>query len=523
MKKLSVARGVASQAVWAALFSWSASAQPVPPKITPTASLQHQAADIGTRASFAVTASGTAPLTYQWRREGHDLAGQTNRTLSFSAVQPADEGDYTVMVTNLAGVVTSEPVRLWVTPRASSFVKADSTNEVGRLPYFYLLPANYDPTRSYPLVLLFHGLGDENCVTNAGSCGPGYLNYPALKTMASYRQQEQNPVIELWPSKRVGDTFWTDAYLRQVSDLLDQFISQFNVDTNRIYLVGGAEGVHAAWDLMAIRPGFFAGAVLAAGWQGNSPAASIKDVPIWAWCAKNDGSGQLSSAQQAVRAFREAGGRVRYTEYATGAYADTFGFSDGSHIGGILMGSATPTIVDWLLAQRRGVPSTAEPLLTITNPTAQAVWLTGATNLNLAGSAAALDQNVTRVAWENTANKLTGVAEGSNAWNVVGIPLVASKTNVVVVTGTTTSWAPACGGSTTFSQTLMAVCSQIRATLALQGTGALLDWTGGSPPYRVQRATDLLTADWTEVLSDATPPLVLPVTGPGGFYRIVGQ
>jgi hypothetical protein len=43
------------------------------------------------------------------------------------------------------------------------------------------------------------------------------------------------------------------------------------------------------------------------------------------------------------------------------------------------------------------------------------------------------------------------------------------------------------------------------------------------PPYRVQRATDLIAADWTEVLSDATPPVILPVTGPCGFYRIVGQ
>jgi len=153
----------------------TASAQPVPPKITPTPSLQHQAADIGTRASLAVTAIGTAPLAYQWRLDGHELAGQTNRTLTFSAVQPADEGDYTVVVTNLAGAVTSEPVRLWVTPRASMFIKANFTNSLGRLPYFYLLPTNYDATRSYPLDLQFHGLGDEFQFVN------DYATYPALK------------------------------------------------------------------------------------------------------------------------------------------------------------------------------------------------------------------------------------------------------------------------------------------------------------------------------------------------------
>jgi hypothetical protein len=77
-----------------------------PPRITYTISLQHQAVDIRSNASFTVTASGTAPLSYQWRLDGHDLSGQTSNKLSFSAVQPADEGDYTVVVTNAAGAVT---------------------------------------------------------------------------------------------------------------------------------------------------------------------------------------------------------------------------------------------------------------------------------------------------------------------------------------------------------------------------------------------------------------------------------
>ena len=47
--------------------------------------------------------------------------------------------------------------------------------------------------------------------------------------------------------------------------------------------------------------------------------------------------------------------------------------------------------------------------------------------------------------------------------------------------------------------------------------------TGGGPPFRIQRATDLIAADWTEFLPDATPPVILSVTGPCGFYRIVGQ
>ncbi len=479
---------------------------PQPPRIAPTTSLQHQAAGIGTSASFAVTALGTPPLAYQWCLDGHELPAQTNRNLAFSAVHPTDEGDYTVVVTNAYGAVTSSPARLWVVPPGSALVRSNFTNSLGRLPYWYVLPTNYSAARTYPLTCLFHGTpGDESLDTTNN-------NPASYRVMVSYQLQQRDPVILVLPERRAGDESWTASYLSQTSALLDQWISRFSVDTNRIYLGGFSEGLHAAWDLIALRPGRFAGAILGSGWQGNSPAGSVKDVPVWTWCAEDDDAGQWGNTQQAVRALRAAGGSVRYTEYVT-----------GGHGGALDTGRSTPAVVDWLLAQRLGAPSMAPPSLTITNPTPQAVWPTGATNLSLAGSALALDQDVTRVAWTNTANRATGVATGSNAWSIVSLPLTLNQTNGIIVTGATTSWAPACGGNTTFNDTLMVVCYPIQATLALQGTNALLNWTGGGPPYRIQRAIDLIAADWTDVLSNATPPVTLPLADPVGFYRIVGQ
>jgi hypothetical protein len=39
----------------------------------------------------------------------------------------------------------------------------------------------------------------------------------------------------------------------------------------------------------------------------------------------------------------------------------------------------------------------------------------------------------------------------------------------------------------------------------------------------VQRATDLVAGDWTDYLTDTTPPVTVPQTGQSGFYRILGQ
>lgn len=68
----------------------------------------------GGTATFAVAATGSPAPTYQWRRDGADLAGATTATLTLSNVQPANAGSYTVVVSNTAGVITSGAATLTV-------------------------------------------------------------------------------------------------------------------------------------------------------------------------------------------------------------------------------------------------------------------------------------------------------------------------------------------------------------------------------------------------------------------------
>ena len=70
----------------------------------------------GGTASFSVTATGSAPLSYQWKKGETNLPGQTLRTLTLPAAQVSDEGFYAVVVTNPVGSVTSGPVALTVVP-----------------------------------------------------------------------------------------------------------------------------------------------------------------------------------------------------------------------------------------------------------------------------------------------------------------------------------------------------------------------------------------------------------------------
>lgn len=93
---------------------------------------QSQTIIAGETASFSVTATGTAPLRYQWRRNGANIAGATGSTYTFANAQPANAGQYTVVVSNNTGGATSAPATLTV--NYSLIVTASSGGSVSEQP-----------------------------------------------------------------------------------------------------------------------------------------------------------------------------------------------------------------------------------------------------------------------------------------------------------------------------------------------------------------------------------------------------
>ena len=69
---------------------------------------------VGGSATFTVTATGTPPLSYQWRLYGTNLSGATTSSCTRTNAQLADAGPYSVLVTNSAGPVTSSNALLTV-------------------------------------------------------------------------------------------------------------------------------------------------------------------------------------------------------------------------------------------------------------------------------------------------------------------------------------------------------------------------------------------------------------------------
>ena len=76
----------------------------------------NQSVTEGQTATFSVTATGTAPLIYQWKKDGTAISGATSSTYSTPATSSADNAAvFTVVVSNGTGTATSSNATLTVT------------------------------------------------------------------------------------------------------------------------------------------------------------------------------------------------------------------------------------------------------------------------------------------------------------------------------------------------------------------------------------------------------------------------
>jgi sugar lactone lactonase YvrE len=102
---------------------------PVAPQIT--SQPQSLTAVDGQQAQFSVTATGSTPLSYQWLRNGQQIAGAQDTNYIIPAVQYGQSGTkYSVVVYNSAGPTTSSAATLTVTPVPPSITTQPASQSV---------------------------------------------------------------------------------------------------------------------------------------------------------------------------------------------------------------------------------------------------------------------------------------------------------------------------------------------------------------------------------------------------------
>ncbi len=315
------------------------------------------------------------------------------------------------------------------------------TNTQGVLPYRLFIPTNYSTATRYPIVLFLHGAGErgsDNRLQLTGQTG--------CLVFASETNQLRYPSFMVAPQCPLNAS-WTDSIRRgQVLGLMNLLVSQFSIDTNRLYVTGLSMGGMGSWDYIGQYPNMYAAAIPMSGSGTATLAPKMVQTSIWNFHAANDTVVNVSGSRTMIDAVRRAGGNPIYTEYAAGGH-------------GIWTPAYnTPILMDWVYSQTRGAGSAARPLLRITSPTEAPVYSSSTLVLGLAGTATDGSTGPTSVTWTNYESGVTrGVASGTTNWAITNVVLRNTVTNLVLVTGKGTSWYSSLGGNTTFNDTLAVI------------------------------------------------------------------
>ena len=258
--------------------------------------------------------------------------------VGYTAKLEVGANTYTVKVAVPDGTATTYAITITredIAPVVAKFLKLTYTDPDTKvvMPYRLFVPENLDAGKTYPLVLFLHGggeRGDDNEKQILANQGPTIWAKP--------EEQAKRPCFVLAPQARnvpdggfgitrdaenklnLARVFELSQDAKMAMKVLQQVMSEYPVDKNRVYATGLSQGGYGTWNLNLAYPDVFAAMVPICGGGDPALAASLIQKPIWAFHAEADPIIPVSYSRNIVQALRNLGGNPRFTEYMAGTY-----------------------------------------------------------------------------------------------------------------------------------------------------------------------------------------------------------
>lgn len=174
--------------------------------------------------------------------------------------------------------------------------------------YYLLKPINYDPKKSYPLVLTLHGASGHSYAAAVLAISTMQQSYEAFVLVPHGR----------YPAWAVS-YFENDTYPNpstHIIKIIDSLEDEYSIDKTRIYVTGYSMGGAGSFDIVAENPDTFAASAPLCGSGSPGDAAEMITTPMWVFHGSADPNIPVAQSRKMVAAIKKAGGTPRYTEYA---------------------------------------------------------------------------------------------------------------------------------------------------------------------------------------------------------------
>jgi predicted esterase len=220
------------------------------------------------------------------------------------------------------------------------FTYNDSATKVTFV-YRLMKPDGYDPSKSYPLVIWFHGAGSSG-MDNNKQMGNGEQSYNS-----PYVRGRFNAFV-LVPQHPNGDWATLSASPPKEQTALMNLVAglktQNSIDAKRIYVTGLSAGGYGAWEFSQRFPTVFAAFIEFSGGGTASTTARIAAAGISGWAIH--GQDQWSAEDRGmVNAMKAAGGDITYTDI--NANLKGGGHGDWPWL------LAQPDLIEWLFSHHK--------------------------------------------------------------------------------------------------------------------------------------------------------------------------
>jgi predicted peptidase len=176
------------------------------------------------------------------------------------------------------------------------------------MPYRILLPRSYDPTKTYPLFVFLHGIGERG-IDNEQPLSMG----SSLFQVDSIR--EKYPAFIIFP-QCPETSYWFDKDVtKKLRGLIDTSVAMYPIDKDKISIGGFSMGAYGTFALVSQNPGLFAAAVAISG-DGDVNEASRMAKTKWRiFAGKKDAVVPSSKTEKMAKALQVAGATVSFTLY----------------------------------------------------------------------------------------------------------------------------------------------------------------------------------------------------------------
>ena len=173
--------------------------------------------------------------------------------------------------------------------------------------YRLVLPLNWNPDKTYPMIVFLHGHGSSNGINFISEISA--KNYSGEKT-GGIADDEQYFILAPWGRANSGYLEWSEDDIFQA---LADASGKFKIDKDRTYLTGHSMGGFGTWTVSINNPDRWAAiCIVSGGIRKTTPAdigiaRNIACLPVRIWHGGNDSTVKVDHAYTMQAALKKYG------------------------------------------------------------------------------------------------------------------------------------------------------------------------------------------------------------------------